>query len=53
MLGNQKITEDNNKIVISAAGYEDLTFCIDKTGKLVDETSDPDTENKETLAETC
>ena len=50
MLGNQKITEDNNKIVISAAGYEDLTFCIDKTGKLVDETSDPDTENKETLA---
>lgn len=51
MLGNQKITEDNNKIVISAAGYEDLTFCIDKTGKLVDETSDPDTENKETLAE--
>lgn len=50
-LGNQKITEDNNKIVISAAGYEDLTFCIDKTGKLVDETSDPDTENKETLAE--
>lgn len=50
MLGNQKITEDNNKIVISAAGYEDLTFCIDKTGKLVDETSNPDTENKETLA---
>ena len=51
MLGNQEITEDKNKIVISAAGYEDLTFCIDKTGKLVDETSDPDTENKETLAE--
>ena len=50
MLGNQKITEDKNEIVISAAGYEDLTFCIDKTGKLVDETSDPDTENKETLA---
>ena len=50
MLGNQKIMEDNNKIVISAAGYEDLTFCIDKTGKLVDETSNPDTENKETLA---
>ena len=50
MLGNQEITEDNNKIVISAAGYEDLTFCIDKTGKLVDETSNPDTENKETLA---
>lgn len=51
MLGNQEITEDKNKIVISAAGYEDLTFCIDKTGKLVDETSNPDTENKETLAE--
>ena len=50
MLGNQEITEDKNKIVISAAGYEDLTFCIDKTGKLVDETSNPDTENKETLA---
>lgn len=51
MLGNQEITEDKNKIVISVAGYEDLTFYIDKTGKLVDETSDPDTENKETLAE--
>ena len=51
MLGNKEITEDKNEIVISAAGYEDLTFCIDKTGKLVDETSDPDTENKETLAE--
>ena len=50
MLGNQEITEDKNKIVISAAGYEDLTFCIDKTGKLVDETENPDTENKETLA---
>ena len=50
MLGNQKITEDKNEIVISAAGYEDLTFCIDKTGKLVDETENPDTENKETLA---
>ena len=50
MLGNQKITEDNNKIVISAAGYEDLIFYIDKTGKLVDETENPDTENKETLA---
>lgn len=51
MLGNKEITEDKNEIVISAAGYEDLTFCIDKTGKLVDETENPDTENKETLAE--
>ena len=50
-LGNKGITEDKNEIVISAAGYEDLTFCIDKTGKLLDETSNPDTENKETLAE--
>ncbi len=50
-LGNKEITKDKNKIVISAAGYEDLTFYIDKKGKLVDETSDPDTENKETLAE--
>ena len=50
-LGNKGITEDKNEIVISAAGYEDLTFCIDKTGKLVDETENPDTENKETLAE--
>lgn len=36
--------------MISAAGYEDLIFYIDKTGKLVDETENPDTENKETLA---
>lgn len=49
-LGNKKITEDKNEIVISAAGYEDLIFYIDKTGKLVDETENPDTENKETLA---
>lgn len=49
-LGNKEITEDKNKIVISAAGYEDLIFYIDKTGKLVDETENPDTENKETLA---
>lgn len=49
-LGNKEITEDKNEIVISAAGYEDLIFYIDKTGKLVDETENPDTENKETLA---
>ena len=48
MLGNQEITEDKNKIVISADGYKDLTFYIDKTGKLVDETMNPDTEDKET-----
>ena len=47
-IGDQEITKEKNEIVISAAGYEDLTFYIDKTGKLVDETMNPDTEDKET-----
>ena len=47
-IGDQEITKEKNEIVISAAGYEDLTFYIDKTGKLVDETMNPDTEGKET-----
>lgn len=47
-IGNKEITKDKNEIVISAEGYEDLTFYIAKTGKLVEESKNPDTEDKET-----
>lgn len=34
-LGNEKMTEDQNTIVISAKGYQTLTLILDKNGNLV------------------
>lgn len=34
-LGNEKMTEDQNTIVISATGYQTLTLILDKNGDLV------------------